>query len=102
MVFVYIVQCNDGSYYTGYTTNIERRLQEHNQGLASKYTRGRRPVICVYHEELSSKSEALKRELIIKKMTRGQKTRLIAGYSSKNDLIHKRDDNGKNIANKKC
>ena len=77
MVFVYIMQCSDGSYYTGWTTDIERRLQEHNQGVASKYTRGRRPVKCVYYEELPSKSEALKRELMIKKMTRAQKEGLI-------------------------
>ncbi len=77
MVFVYIMQCNDGSYYTGWTTDIERRLQEHNQGVASKYTRVRRPVKCVYHEEVSSKNDALKRELIIKKMTHTQKEGLI-------------------------
>ena len=82
MAFVYIMQCSDGSYYTGYTTDIERRLQEHNQGLASKYTRGRRPVICVYREEFASKSEALKRELFIKKMTRSQKEQLITAYST--------------------
>lgn len=77
MAFVYIMQCSDGSYYTGWTTDIERRLQEHNLGTASKYTRGRRPVKCVYHEELPSKNDALKRELKIKNMTRAQKERLI-------------------------
>lgn len=77
MLFVYIMRCRDGTYYTGYTTDIKRRLHEHNQGLASKYTRGRRPVECVYHEQLLSKSEAMKRELAIKKMTRRQKELLI-------------------------
>ncbi|MDD2620927.1 MAG: GIY-YIG nuclease family protein [Syntrophomonadaceae bacterium] len=85
MIFVYILQCSDGSYYTGYTTDIKRRLQEHNEGLGSKYTRGRRPVKCVYHEEMASKSDALKRELNIKKLNRSQKERLIQANPGKHD-----------------
>lgn len=81
MVFVYIMQCSDGSYYTGWTTDIERRLQEHNSGTASKYTRGRRPVKCVYYEEIANKNDALKREIMIKKMNRPQKEALIRAAS---------------------
>jgi putative endonuclease len=77
MFYVYILQCNDGSLYTGYTTDVERRLREHNEGKASKYTRSRLPVSCVYWEEFSTKSEALKREMAIKKLSRQQKETII-------------------------
>lgn len=82
MSFVYILRCSDNSLYTGYTTDVKRRLAEHNRGQASKYTRGRRPVKCVYVEEMASKSEALKRELEIKKMSKSCKEELIKQSSS--------------------
>jgi len=74
---VYIVRCVDGSLYTGITNNLERRFQQHNAGTASRYTRGRLPVVLVYQEEQESRSAALKRELEIKSMSRPQKERLI-------------------------
>lgn len=77
MAYVYILKCSDGSYYTGFTTDIERRLSEHNQGIGSKYTRSRLPVECVYLEELFSKSEAMKQEIAIKKMSRKEKEAFI-------------------------
>jgi putative endonuclease len=77
MAYVYILKCSDGSYYPGFTTDIERRLAEHNQGIGSKYTRSRLPVECVYQEELSSKSEAMKRESAIKKMSHNEKEKLV-------------------------
>ena len=77
MFYVYILQCHDGSLYTGYTTDVERRLREHNEGKASKYTRSRLPVRCVYWEEFLTKSEALKREMAIKKLSRQQKETMI-------------------------
>lgn len=79
MFYIYILQCADGTLYTGYTVDIEKRVKEHNAGKASKYTRSRLPVQCVYNEECLSKSEALKRELEIKTLTRKQKLALIAG-----------------------
>jgi putative endonuclease len=79
--FVYIVRCADGSLYTGWTTDLERRLNEHNRGVASKYTRARLPLRLVYHEQMLSKSDALKREFAIKKLTRAQKKKLLAGAS---------------------
>lgn len=78
--FVYIVECCDGTYYTGWTVNLEERLKIHNEGTgpkAAKYTRGRRPVNLVYYEEYDNKSEALKREIAIKKLTRAKKQILI-------------------------
>jgi len=76
--YVYILRCCDNTYYTGYTVDIDRRLQEHQDGLASKYTRGRTPVTLVYLEGVSSKGAALKRELEIKGLSRAAKQRLIA------------------------
>lgn len=75
--YIYILECRDDTYYTGYTNNIDERLKKHQNGKASKYTRGRCPVKLIYYEELASKSLALKREISIKKLTRLQKEKLI-------------------------
>lgn len=75
--FVYILECSDKTFYTGYTDNLENRLAKHNQGQGAKYTRGRLPVKILYSEEFASKSEALKREAVIKKMKREAKEKLI-------------------------
>ncbi len=77
MPYVYILQCSDDSYYTGYAVDLQRRLQEHQQGQGCKYTRGRRPVQLAYWEELPSKSEAMQREYEIKQLNRSQKHNLI-------------------------
>ena len=74
--YVYILRCADGTYYTGWTTDPERRLKAHNSGRGAKYTRSRRPVEIVHLEELGTKSEALKREAAIKKLSREEKTAL--------------------------
>lgn len=74
---VYIVQCADGTFYTGITNNLERRLKQHNAGTASRYTRYRLPVTLIYQEVQPTKSAALKRELEIKKLSRKAKQRLI-------------------------
>ena len=77
--FVYIVECADGSLYTGYTTNISRRINEHNYSTTrcAKYTRSRRPVRLKYYEEYDTVSAALRREHQIKKMSRKKKIELI-------------------------
>lgn len=75
--YIYILECKDNTYYTGYTNCINERLKKHQNGKASKYTRGRRPIKLIYFEELASKSLALKREIKIKKLTRLQKEKLI-------------------------
>ncbi len=82
---VYIVECADGTYYTGITTNTERRLLEHNHSFKSaKYTRSRRPVKLVYEEDSQNRSTASKREYQIKKMKRKDKIILVENY--KNEL----------------
>lgn len=78
--FCYILRCADKTLYTGYTTEPERRLKEHNAGEGARYTRARKPCELVYLEEFDSKEEAMKREYFIKhKMTRRQKEELIFG-----------------------
>lgn len=74
----YILRCADGTLYTGWTNNLERRLLAHNAGTGAKYTRHRRPVILVYQEQFPSKQEAMRREWEIKHLTRRQKLLLIA------------------------
>ena len=74
---VYILRCADGSLYTGITTDLDRRCKQHNAGTASRYTRSRLPVELVYQEARDSQSEALKRELEIKALSRQQKQSLI-------------------------
>ena len=75
--YVYLVRCRDGSLYCGYTTDVEKRVQTHNRGEGAKYTKSRLPVTLVYTEELSTKSEALKREYAIKQLRREDKLKLI-------------------------
>ncbi|MFQ3318260.1 MAG: putative endonuclease [Natronomonas sp.] len=76
---VYVVECADGTLYTGYTTNVERRLREHNAGDGAKYTRGRTPVELVYTEPFDSKSAAMSREYELKQLSRNEKERLVDG-----------------------
>jgi putative endonuclease len=76
--FCYILECCDGTYYTGWSTDPQRRLIEHNRGTGARYTRTRRPVRLVHVEELPDKGTALKRERAIKALTRPQKQKLIS------------------------
>jgi putative endonuclease len=76
---VYILECNDGTLYTGITSDLERRVHEHNGGKAARYTCGRRPVNLVYAETVATRSDALKREARIKKLSRAQKLLLVHG-----------------------
>ncbi|WP_246798169.1 GIY-YIG nuclease family protein [Alkalibacter rhizosphaerae] len=77
MYYIYVVRCADGTFYTGITTDLKRRLMEHNEGTASKYTRPRRPVRMVYSEKSEDRSSATKRELEIKSWNRKKKLELI-------------------------
>lgn len=77
MNYVYILECVDGTLYTGYTNNLDKRIKVHNKGKGAKYTRARLPVKLVYYEELTTKSQALKREYAIKSMNRQDKIELI-------------------------
>ena len=77
--FAYIVRCADGSLYTGITTNLERRVAEHNVGesAGARYTRSRRPVTLVYYERLESRSAATKRECLLRKLNKADKEQLV-------------------------
>ncbi|WP_088043523.1 GIY-YIG nuclease family protein [Bacillus sp. EAC] len=73
--YLYVLECNDASFYAGYTTNIERRIKQHNDGKGAKYTRSRVPVRCIYQEEFLSKREAMQAEYAFKQLTRTNKER---------------------------
>lgn len=74
---VYILRCGDGTLYTGIAVDVQRRLETHRSGKGAKYTRGRGPLKLVYTEVCTSKSDALKRELQIKGMTKTEKLALL-------------------------
>ncbi len=80
--YTYIVRCGDGTLYTGYTNDPEKRLRAHNEGKGAKYTRSRLPVELVYCEEYDSKEEAMSREWHIKQMSREAKESLITSVKS--------------------
>ena len=80
MNYTYILECKDGTYYTGWTNNLEKRLKDHNDGKGAKYTKARLPVSLIYHEEFQTKEEAMSREYAIKRMTRSEKSKLICEY----------------------
>lgn len=75
--YVYVVECTDGSLYTGYTTDVERRVGEHNAGDGAAYTRGRTPVELVHVEAFETRSSAMSREYEIKQLSRTAKERLV-------------------------
>lgn len=75
--FVYILRCGDETFYTGITTDVEKRFAAHSSGKGAKYTRGRGPLEIVYREECADHSAALKREVQIKKLSREEKEKLI-------------------------
>lgn len=84
--YVYILKCNDDSLYTGYTVDLEKRLSNHLKGLASKYTRSRLPVTMVYSEEYSTRSDAMSREALIKRLSRKEKLKLINLQNNKSPI----------------
>jgi len=77
--YVYVLRCADDTLYTGYTTDVERRVAEHDAGEGAKYTRGRIPVECVHVEAFDSKSAAMSREYEVKQLSRAEKERLVDG-----------------------
>ena len=76
MVYVYMVECRDGTLYTGWTTDLAQRVQAHNDGTGAKYTRSRRPVRLVYWEAVADRWAALRREAALRRLPRGQKVAL--------------------------
>lgn len=84
MYFVYILKCRDGTLYTGITTNLDRRVGEHNSlTKGAKYTRARRPVELVYSKKFRSRSNASKEEARIKSLTRAEKLLFMKGFKNK-------------------
>lgn len=77
MNYTYVLQCKDGTLYTGWTNNLEKRLKDHNEGKGAKYTKSRRPVMLAYHEVFETKKEAMRREYAIKHMSRKEKEKMI-------------------------
>ena len=75
--YVYILECSDGSWYTGWTNDLEQRIRAHNSGAGAKYTRSRRPVTLVYAASFPTKEEAMREEWRIKQLTRDEKLALI-------------------------
>lgn len=86
MNYTYIVRCSDGTLYTGWTNNLEKRIKDHNDGRGAKYTKPRRPVTLVYSEEFRTKEEAMRREWEIKHMSRKDKLSVVISGQSGTDL----------------
>ena len=83
--YAYVVRCSDGTFYTGYTTDVRRRLDQHDAGEGAKYTRGRTPVELVHVERFESKSAAMSREYEIKQLSRSEKESLVEGTNAGGD-----------------
>ena len=97
MNYTYILRCRDGSLYTGWTNNLERRLACHNEGKGAKYTRTRRPVELAYYEAFQTKEEAMRREWAIKKLSRREKERLVEEFQkTQGNSSERRENMGKN------
>ena len=86
--YMYVVECRDGSYYTGYTTDVKKRVAVHNSGKGAKYTRARLPVKLIYAEGFDSKEEAMSAEALLKRNKRAQKERFLSENQEKNLLSH--------------
>jgi Predicted endonuclease containing a URI domain len=84
--YAYVLRCSDDSFYTGYTTDVERRVREHDAGEGAKYTRGRTPVELVHVESFASKSAAMSREYEIKQLSRREKEQLISGAGAETEF----------------
>jgi putative endonuclease len=83
MNYVYIIECSDATFYTGWTNNLEKRIAMHSKGTGAKYTKGRGPVKLMYFEIFEEKEQAMKREYEIKKLTRKAKLLLINNQCNK-------------------
>ncbi|MFV0551881.1 MAG: GIY-YIG nuclease family protein [Anaerorhabdus sp.] len=81
MHYVYILECKDKTLYTGWTTDLAKRIKNHNDGQGAKYTKIRRPVTLVYYETYDDKSHALKREYEIKQYSRQNKLKMISAFN---------------------
>ncbi|SDK13521.1 GIY-YIG nuclease family protein [Natronincola ferrireducens] len=83
MAYTYILECNDSTFYIGWTTDLENRVKVHNEGKGARYTRGRRPVKLLYWESHDNRSEAQKREAALRRLNRREKEELINKFTKK-------------------
>ena len=88
--YTYMLKCSDGTLYTGWTNDLEKRVEAHNSGKGAKYTKARRPVELAYYEEFETKEQAMKREYAIKQLGRKEKQKLIAGKKLNHQMKEKR------------
>mgnify|MGYP001743396849 FL=1 len=86
--YMYVLECRDGSYYTGYTTDVRRRLAVHNSGKGAKYTRARLPVKLIYAQGFASKEEAMSAEALFKRKKRTQKEQFLSENQDRNLLSY--------------
>ena len=86
--YMYVVECCDGTYYTGYTTDVKKRIAVHNSGKGAKYTRARLPVKLIYVEGFDSKEEALSAEALLKRKKRSQKEQFLSENQDRNLLSY--------------
>ena len=86
MAFVYLLECADGTYYTGWTVDLKTRLDSHNAGTGSRYTRGRLPVRLAYWEQSPSKSEAMRREAALRRLSHDAKSLLAAAQAAASEV----------------
>jgi putative endonuclease len=84
--YAYVLRCSDDSFYTGYTTDVRRRVDEHDAGEGAKYTRGRTPVELVHVERFETKSAAMSREYAIKQLSRSQKETLVGNSDAETEF----------------
>lgn len=85
----YVLECNDGSYYAGYTNDLEKRIRVHNEGKGAKYTRAKLPVRCIYKESFETKREAMQAEYQFKQLTRSAKERYMKKGQGSNEITKK-------------
>ena len=85
----YVLECNDGSYYAGYTNDLEKRVRVHNEGKGAKYTRAKLPVSCIYQESFGTKREAMQAEYQFKQLTRRAKEHYIGKGSGTDEIAKK-------------
>ncbi|WP_077620139.1 GIY-YIG nuclease family protein [Bacillus sinesaloumensis] len=88
--FFYVVECKDGTFYAGYTKDVEERLKKHNEGKGAKYTRGRGPIKLVFAQGFETKEEAMRAEYRFKQLTRPEKERLLAMESEERYVAAKK------------
>jgi putative endonuclease len=80
--YTYLLRCSDGTYYCGWTNDLDKRVAAHNSGKGAKYTKTRRPVELVYFETFETKQEAMSREYHIKRLTRAEKEELVNSFEN--------------------